>query len=327
VNKRLLLSLLLGLASVSLLVMLPNRVTTPPTAVTQGIEQQTKSSILGIVDVESPLTSVTAVSKEPVDSGTVKAIESRTVPLMRLRNTNIVAVKNGALDSLHFSAFSELMDSQWFYGLDLIGTAAFGVSGFLRGLQRKYDLFGCFILSLLPAVGGGTLRDILIGGVRSPPFIFRDDAYLAVVAGVVIVGSLFARLLHSKVANRRGMNTLFLVCDSVGLATFTIIGAKVAVECSLSLWWIPISSAITCAGGGIILDVVTGKEPRAFLGDFYEEIAIIGALLLIGGLFISEHINYNRWIIVAIVAFTWCFVFLFRLAVVRYNLQSWRPGD
>lgn len=307
--------------------MMLNRVITPPASVTQGIEQQTKSYILGIVDVESPITGITAVSKEHVGSGTVKAIESRTLPLMRLRNTNIVAVKNGALDSPHFSAFSELMDSQWFYGFDLIGTAAFGVSGFLRGLQRKYDLFGCFILSLLPAVGGGTLRDILIGGVRSPPFIFRDDAYLAIVAGVVIVGSLFARLLHSKVANCRGMNTLFLVCDSVGLATFTIIGAKVAVECSLSLWWIPISSAITCAGGGIILDVVTGREPRTLLGDFYEEIAIIGALLLIGGLFISEHINYNRWIILAIVAFTWGFVFLFRLAVVRYNLKPWSPCD
>jgi hypothetical protein len=83
----------------------------------------------------------------------------------------------------------------------------------------------------------------------------------------------------------------------------------------------------TTAGDASILDVVTGKEPRTFLGDFYEEIAIIGALLLIGGLFISEHINYNRWIIPAIVTFTWCFVFLFRLAVVRYNLQSWKPGD
>ena len=81
------------------------------------------------------------------------------------------------------------MASPWFYGLDLIGTAAFAISGFIRALQRRYDLWGCFILTLLPAVGGGTIRDLLIGGMRSPPFILKDSNYLLVVFVVVIAGA------------------------------------------------------------------------------------------------------------------------------------------
>ncbi len=67
------------------------------------------------------------------------------------------------------SYLAAAMGSTWFYLLDLVGTASFGLAGFMRARQRRYDLWGAFMLTFLPAVGGGTVRDLLIGGERSPP--------------------------------------------------------------------------------------------------------------------------------------------------------------
>ena len=86
-------------------------------------------------------------------------------------------------------------------------------------------------------------------------------------------------------ADSKGFNQVLGLCDSVGLATFTIIGAQVALEADLNWWWMAICAALTCAGGGMLLDVVTGREPRTFQGEPYEEIAVFGALVLSLGLF------------------------------------------
>jgi len=223
--------------------------------------------------------------------------------------------------------FNELVNSRGFYVLDLIGTAAFGISGFLRALQRRYDLWGCFILTLLPAVGGGTLRDLLVGGLRSPPFIFKDGTYLGIVVAVVAVGSLLTQLQTTAGRqNAARLQRLLTLCDSVGLATFTIIGAKVAVEANLRWWWLPICAALTCAGGGLLLDVVTGREPRTFQGEPYEEIAITGALVLIAGLLIADRFETLRWPVLAAMVIAWAFTFMSRELVMRRNLRSWRPG-
>jgi hypothetical protein len=92
----------------------------------------------------------------------------------------------------------QAVDSVWFYALGLIGTAGFAVSGFMQAVQRRYDLWGAFILALLPPAGGGTLRDLLVGGERVPPFIFKDPAYLAIVLAVVAIGTCTAELLSDR---------------------------------------------------------------------------------------------------------------------------------
>lgn len=234
--------------------------------------------------------------------------------------------QQGPLGPAGRQTFATLVASPWFYGLDLIGTTAFALSGFIRALQRRYDLWGCFILTLLPAVGGGTLRDLLIGGMRSPPFIFKDSNYLLVVAVVVIGGSILASLLSAGAADSKGFNQVLGLCDSVGLATFTIIGAQVALEANLNWWWMAICAALTCAGGGLLLDVVTGREPRTFQGEPYEEIAVFGALVLSLGLLIADQFETLQWPVLAAMVVCWCTVFTCRQLVVRHNLRSWRPG-
>ena len=235
--------------------------------------------------------------------------------------------QKGPLGPAGRHTFAHLVQSPWFYGLDLVGTAAFGISGFLRALQRRYDLWGCFILTLLPAVGGGTLRDLLIGGDRSPPFIFKDGTYLAVVVGVIVLGCLSTGLLRTAAPEQRRFNRLLTLCDSVGLATFTIIGARVALESDLAWWWMPICAALTCAGGGLLLDVVSGREPRTFQGEPYEELAVLGALVLIGGLLIADRFETLQWPVLAALIISWCVVFVGRELVVKYNWRSWSLGS
>ena len=242
------------------------------------------------------------------------------------RAAKIDGPQKGPLGPAGRQAFSTLVNSPWFYALDLIGTTAFGLSGLLRALQRRYDLWGCFILTMLPAVGGGTLRDLLIGGMRSPPFIFKNSTYVLVVLIVMVVGCILGGLLSKGAADSQSFNSVLGICDSIGLATFTIIGAQVALDASLNWWWMPICAALTCAGGGMLLDVVTGREPRTFQGEPYEEIAVLGAMVLIVGLLLADRFETLQWPVLAAMIISWLFVFTSRQLVIRHNLRSWRPG-
>jgi len=211
--------------------------------------------------------------------------------------------------------------SPWFYALDLIGTAAFGLAGFLRARERRYDLWGALILTMLPAVGGGTLRDLLVGGERYPPFIFQDPVYLYIVFAVVILGSLATRFIVFPGFMRRQFDRSLLIADTIGLVSFTVIGAKIAIIANLDWFWIPICSALTCAGGGMLLDVVTGREPRTFKGEPYEELAVCGGFLMIVLLLFADRFEHvDRYIAVTIVL-VMAVLFALRILIVR---RGWR---
>ena len=209
-----------------------------------------------------------------------------------------------------------------FYLLDLIGTLAFGIAGFARAVERRYDLWGALILTALPAVGGGTLRDIIVGGDRHPPFVFTDPTYIYIVLGIVFVGSILNVIRREETSLAVRFSGLLLIIDTIGLAAFCIIGAKVALLAGLDWFWIPCLAAITCAGGGIMLDIVTGREPRTFRGVIYEEIAIIGGLFLMAMLYLADYAgNVERFIEVSIVL-TFLLVFTTRIVIVRKNWQA-----
>jgi NitT/TauT family transport system substrate-binding protein len=219
-----------------------------------------------------------------------------------------------------------VVDTKWFYALDLIGTAAFGFAGFMRAQQRRYDLWGALILTFLPAVGGGTVRDLLIGGARHPPFIFRDPTYVYIVLGIVIFGTLISRFLTTETVSSRNFERTLTIFDTIGLATFTIIGAQVAIIAELNWFWVPFCAALTCAGGGMLLDIVTGREPRTFQGEPYEEIAVLGGVLLLAGLCVADRFEHQPLVVAATIAGTLVTVFALRITVVTLGLRSYRLG-
>jgi len=221
----------------------------------------------------------------------------------------------------------KVLHARWFYLLDLIGTIAFGTAGFLRARERKYDLWGAFVLTFLPAVGGGTLRDLLVGGERHPPFIFKDPVYLYIVVGIVILGTVLTSRMKISPSMDQRLHRWLAVLDTIGLSVFTIIGAKVAIAAELHWIWIPICSALTCAGGGSLLDVVTGREPRTFQGEVYEEVAIIGGLFLAVFLVAANSMTDASYLyVVSSIVLTLVLTFTLRMLIVSKNLRSPRLG-
>jgi NitT/TauT family transport system substrate-binding protein len=222
---------------------------------------------------------------------------------------------------------STAVGSGWFYLLDLVGTVAFGLAGFMRAQQRRYNLWGAFVLTALPAVGGGTLRDLLVGGERHPPFIFKDPIYLYVVFAVVLGATLLTRRVPVATTQTPRFEHWLSVFDAIGLAAFTVVGVKVALLAELSWYWVPICSALTCVGGGMLLDVVTGREPRTFLGEPYEEIAATGGLLLYGGLRFSDRYEHAPWLVTALILLTMVLIFSLRLLIIAKGMRSYRLGE
>lgn len=216
--------------------------------------------------------------------------------------------------------------SPWFYGLTLLGTAAFALSGFMRAQQRNYDLWGAFMLAMMPALGGGTLRDLLIAGDRHPPFIFQDAAYIAVVLSMVAIGAVAARFTHANLVDSPPFTRAKALFDMVGMATYAAIGAQVAILADLAWIWTPFCAALTCAGGGMLMDVITGQEPRTFQGVPYEEIAVGGGLVLLLGLELANAWEHQGWLVGASLLAAMAFVFGVRLWCLRHGITSWRVG-
>ncbi len=218
----------------------------------------------------------------------------------------------------------QAVTSRWFYLLDLVGTAAFGVAGFLRARQRRYDLWGAFVLTFLPAAGGGTVRDLLVGGDRSPPGVLRDPAYLTIVIAVLVAGTVLSRVAPASVTETRGFFWALAIFDTVGLSTFTVVGAEIALTQGLPWYWAAICAAVTAAGGGMLVDVVSGREPRTFQGEPYEEIAVAGAIFMYLLLRAADTYEHAVWSATGAIAATLALTFAARVAVVARGFRSYR---
>jgi uncharacterized membrane protein YeiH len=170
------------------------------------------------------------------------------------------------------------------------------------------------------------LRDLLVGGDRHPPFIFKDPIYLGLIFAVVIFGFGISRFLSERAPHSRTFAQTMLLFDTIGFAAFTVTGAQVALSAGLGWWWIPLCAGLTCAGGGMLLDIVTGREPRTFQGELYEEIAVAGGLLLFVLLLVANRYEHEPWLVTVAILVTMLTVFTARLLVERYGIRSFRLG-
>jgi NitT/TauT family transport system substrate-binding protein len=117
-----------------------------------------------------------------------------------------------------------------------------------------------------------------------------------------------------------------ILFDTIGFASFTVVGAQVALMAGLGWYWIPFCAGLTCAGGGMLLDIVTGREPRTFQGELYEEIAVAGGLLLYVLLLLANRYEHTPWVVTGAIVTTLVVVFTTRILVVRYGIRSYRLG-
>jgi uncharacterized membrane protein YeiH len=154
-----------------------------------------------------------------------------------------------------------------------LGTVAFAASGALMGVQKKFDLVGVLVLAGVTAVGGGSIRDVVVGSL--PPQAFKNEAVLWVVFLVALLVSRFSR----RVAR---LESAIYYLDTVGLALFAVLGAERGLMFGLGFWGTVFAGTVSGVGGGILRDVLAGEVPGIFYRnrDLYASAAAGGALVV-----------------------------------------------
>lgn len=231
-----------------------------------------------------------------------------------------------------------ILGSRWFLVMDIIGTVAFALSGVLLAARDRFSIFGALLLAALPAVGGGIIRDLLVG--RDTLAVLASPLYVELVLGTVLGGYLVL-FVGRRTPNRwkhrvrtlfptRSAQNLFQISDAIGLSAFTITGASVALSARAEpIWiWVPALAAITAAGGGILRDIVRRVDRVSSLQtELYAEIPILWSLLLVAIIsWAGPNLDPDRffWAVV----FVLCGAFATRTAAVflRWKSPAFNPA-
>lgn len=153
--------------------------------------------------------------------------------------------------------------------LDFIGTFAFAISGIRLASAKRFDWFGAYIVGFATAVGGGTIRDLLLD--VTPPWMV-DPMYLVCTAFAMLFVIIFGKYLIR-------LNNTFFLFDSIGLALFTVVGFSKAYSMGYSCWIAIIMGSITGAAGGVLRDVFINEIPLIFRKEIYAMACVVGGLV------------------------------------------------
>lgn len=187
--------------------------------------------------------------------------------------------------------------------LDLFGTLAFAISGALTAMSKRMDPFGVFIIAFVTAVGGGTLRDVMIG--NTPVGWMNDLIYVY----VIVVGFFFSVVFRKKLDRLR---TSLLLFDTIGLGVFTLIGIQKGIDVGLHPIICIAMGTMTACFGGVIRDILCTEIPVIFRKEIYATICIIGGFVF----FVLEFFKLNSKLIPII---TILVIIIIRLLAVKYK--------
>ena len=192
-----------------------------------------------------------------------------------------------------------------FYFLDILGTIAFAISGVLVAMNKKMDPFGILIIAFVTAIGGGTLRDLLIGHV--PVSWMIDMTYTYVILGSVV----FAMVLRNKINYLR--TSLFLF-DTIGIGLYTVVGVEKGVTAELHPIICIALGTISACFGGVIRDILSNEIPIIFRKEIYATACILGGLIYFA---LSQLPIENNWVFVIAVVV----VITIRLLAVKFKIS------
>lgn len=198
--------------------------------------------------------------------------------------------------------------------IEIIGIIAFTISGVIVAFKKRLDLLGVVTLGTITAVGGGALRDILLGIL--PPSMFKNGIYV-LCAFITAIASFYIGILAIKKIKRRQVryHNLITFFDAVGLGVFTVVGTNTAIVNGFgdNIFLTIFVGVITGVGGGVIRDIIANTTPFIMYKDLYASSAIIGASLYY--LLFQLHSNYFLCLSISIVA-----TIFVRLIAQKYNL-------
>ncbi len=193
------------------------------------------------------------------------------------------------------------------YLLDLLGTITFAFYGAYIGIQRKFDIFGIFIVAFLTAVGGGTIREILLG--HTPQYFYDMSYCIAILCGTFLAIILYP--VFSKI------NRFALAIDALGLVTFALIGASAAHVAGLGSIAIIFLATVSAVGGGLLRDIAIAETPQIFYKDFYASPAIFLGLLYV---IFSSYLK-NPFVLYGILLAAYAL----RLGAIYFHINLWGP--
>ena len=197
--------------------------------------------------------------------------------------------------------------------LDLVGTFAFALNGALTAVRAVHvDVVGVITLGMITALGGGIIRDVLLGAL--PPATFVDWRYLAVAAGGGLIAFLFSRGLNR-------FTSAIDVLDAAGLSLFAVTGAGKALELGVGPVQAIILGTVTGVGGGTLRDVLIRRVPSVLSSGLYAIPALVGATLAV--IAASSGLNHVLGAPVALGAAGVCFAI--RMVGLRFGLDAPRP--
>ncbi|CAA6813402.1 MAG: Unknown protein [uncultured Sulfurovum sp.] len=156
---------------------------------------------------------------------------------------------------------------------EYIGIIAFAISGFFVGVRARLDFLGVLISVFLTAFGGGVIRDIIVDRI---PYTFIHNMPGVIVISLMIILILFKFHQRESIENR----PFFIVSDSIGLVSFSITGALIALESEVNLTGVLILSFITAVGGGITRDIIINEVPFVFKTGFYGTVSLLVGILM-----------------------------------------------
>ena len=153
--------------------------------------------------------------------------------------------------------------------IDFIGTFAFAISGIRLASTKQFDWFGAYVVGAATAIGGGTIRDIML----DVPLFWMYDPFYLICTGLALLWVIIFRKFLIR------MHYTFFVFDAIGLALFTVVGIQKTIDCGLPLWVGIIMGTMTGAAGGVIRDVLINEVPLIFRKEIYAMACIIGGLV------------------------------------------------
>lgn len=168
--------------------------------------------------------------------------------------------------------------------LDLSGTFAFAVSGIRLASGKNIDWFGAYVIGFVTAIGGGTVRDLLLGVT---PFWMLDSNYLIVTAIALFTAVLFKEKLFR-------WNQALLLLDAVGLGLFTIVGISKSLSAGLPFWVCIVMGAVTGSVGGVARDVLLNEVPLLFRKDIYALACVAGGVVYFVGYYFNLPIGFSQ---------------------------------
>ena len=156
--------------------------------------------------------------------------------------------------------------------LEIVGTLAFAISGIRLAAAKQFDWFGAYAVGLVTAIGGGTLRDVLL---NATPFWMINGSYLTVTAIALIFVIIFKQYLVK-------LENTFFIFDTIGLALFVVVGVEKTLMFGFPFWVAIVMGTITGSVGSIIRDILINEEPLIFRKDIYALACIVGGIFYWG---------------------------------------------